>query len=56
MRKNVILAILTFSIISLIVGCGIGGGKDKVDKGKVLEHIEKTEVLNVAFEGTYPPF
>jgi L-cystine transport system substrate-binding protein len=65
MKKKIVFIITTFFLISLIAGCNFGG-KEKVsagndsegkDNGKsVLERIEKSNVLNVAFEGTYPPF
>ena len=35
--------------MGIVAGCGSGDGK-------VLDRIEKSKVLNVAFEGTYPPF
>lgn len=54
MKKNLILAIIILFVISMSAGCGFFGGKDKT--GKVLDRMEKSEVLNVAFEGTYPPF
>lgn len=43
------LAIITVFVLSILAGCGSG-------EGKVLERMEKKKVLNVAFEGTYPPF
>ncbi|MEK3993448.1 transporter substrate-binding domain-containing protein [Psychrobacillus sp. FSL K6-2365] len=49
MKKNIVLTIITLLVMSIVTGCGFGGGK-------VLDRMEKTEVLNVAFEGTYPPF
>lgn len=49
MRKNVLFTILTVFILSIVGGCGFG-------EEKVLNRMEKTKVLNVAFEGTYPPF
>jgi L-cystine transport system substrate-binding protein len=65
MKKKIVFIITTFFLISLIAGCNFGG-KEKVsagndsegkDNGKsVLARIEKSNVLNVAFEGTYPPF
>lgn len=60
MKKKVILLTITFFLISLIAGCNFGG-KEKNSEGKendksVLNRMEKSNVLNVAFEGTYPPF
>ncbi|MGB3103212.1 MAG: transporter substrate-binding domain-containing protein, partial [Psychrobacillus psychrotolerans] len=49
MKKKLILSIITLIVMSIVAGCGFGGGK-------VLDRMEKDEVLNVAFEGTYPPF
>ncbi|MER2262928.1 MAG: transporter substrate-binding domain-containing protein [Psychrobacillus sp.] len=49
MKKNIMLAIITVFVLSILAGCGSGDGK-------VLERMEKKKVLNVAFEGTYPPF
>ena len=53
MKKKVVFIIISFFLISLIAGCSFGG-KDN-DKS-VLNRMEKSNVLNVAFEGTYPPF
>lgn len=60
MKKKLVFMIMTFFLISLIAGCNFGG-KEKVSAGNendksVLTRIEKSNVLNVAFEGTYPPF
>lgn len=64
MKKKVVFIIITFFLISLIAGCSFGGkevipvngseGKD--NDMSVMSRIEKNKVLNVAFEGTYPPF
>ena len=64
MKKKVVFIIITFFLISLIAGCSFGGkevipvngseGKD--NDMSVMSRIEKSNVLNVAFEGTYPPF
>lgn len=62
MKKKVILLIITFFLISLIEGCNFFGVKEESSEGKsnddqsVLARIEKSQELNVAFEGTYPPF
>ncbi len=60
MKKKVVFIIISFFLISLIAGCNFGG-KEKGSEGKendksVLNRMEKSNVLNVAFEGTYPPF
>ncbi|MFJ7969777.1 transporter substrate-binding domain-containing protein [Psychrobacillus sp. NPDC096389] len=49
MKKYFVLFVITFFVISMVAGCSSGGGE-------VWKRIEKTKVLNVAFEGTYPPF
>lgn len=49
MKKSIVLSIVALLVMSLIAGCGFG-------EDKVLDRMEKTKVLNVAFEGTYPPF
>jgi len=49
LKKKLILSLITLIVLSIVAGCGFGGGK-------VLDRMEKDEVLNVAFEGTYPPF
>ncbi|MCZ2258329.1 transporter substrate-binding domain-containing protein [Sporosarcina sp. G11-34] len=54
MKKNLILLIITVFIVSIVAGCGAGG--KKTSSKSVLDRIEKSKVLNVAFEGTYPPF
>lgn len=61
MKKKIILLTITFFLISLIAGCNFFGVKEKSSEGKVndqsvLARIEKSQELNVAFEGTYPPF
>jgi cystine transport system substrate-binding protein len=53
MKKKVIFIIISFFLISLIAGCNFGG---KENDKSVLNRMEKSNVLNVAFEGTYPPF
>jgi cystine transport system substrate-binding protein len=60
MKKKVVFIVISFFLISLIAGCNFGG-KEKSSEGKendksVLNRMEKSNVLNVAFEGTYPPF
>lgn len=49
LKKYLVLFVITFFVISIVAGCSSGGGK-------VLDRIEKSKELNVAFEGTYPPF
>jgi cystine transport system substrate-binding protein len=53
MKKKVVFIIISFFLISLIAGCNFGG---KENDKSVLNRMEKSNVLNVAFEGTYPPF
>ncbi|QBP42430.1 transporter substrate-binding domain-containing protein [Paenisporosarcina antarctica] len=62
MKKNLILVIITLFVISIIAACGgeektvaVNAGKESSSK-TVLDRMEKSKVLNVAFEGTYPPF
>ncbi|MFJ7727716.1 transporter substrate-binding domain-containing protein [Neobacillus sp. NPDC097160] len=56
MRKKLFLSFIVILLIGIIAGCSgskeTGGNK----KQTVLERVEKSKVLKVAFEGTYPPF
>ncbi|MFK9094299.1 transporter substrate-binding domain-containing protein [Bacillus salipaludis] len=56
MRKKLFLSFIGILIIGIIAGCSgskeTGGNK----KQTVLERVEKSKVLKVGFEGTYPPF
>jgi len=54
MKRKLILASVLLLVASMIAGCGFFGEKEK--SGKVLNRLEESNVLNVAFEGTYPPF
>ena len=54
MKKKVILLLITIFLISIVAACGAGGKKGS--SKNVLDRMEKSKVLNVAFEGTYPPF
>jgi len=65
MKRKIILTIITIFMITMIAGCGSKEVKSEntdEDKGKesstksVMNRIEKSNTMNVAFEGTYPPF
>ena len=65
MKRNIILTIITIFMITMIAGCGSkevksentneNNGKESGTKS-VMDRIEKSNTMNVAFEGTYPPF
>lgn len=62
MKKNVVWSFILLLIISMLAACGSGDaeetaqGEKKSDADTVLSRIEESKKLNVAFEGTYPPF
>lgn len=65
MKKNILLSIIFLLVVSIISGCGTTVSKEnsneenKVNASSnsgVLDRIEKSKVMKVAFEGTYPPF
>lgn len=64
MKKNTIWSILILLIVSILAACGSddaaepteGDAGEKEKSGGVLTRIEESKELNVAFEGTYPPF
>lgn len=64
MKKNTIWSILILLIISILAACGgddaaepaEADADEKEGNGGVLSRIEESKELNVAFEGTYPPF
>ncbi|KAB2336710.1 amino acid ABC transporter substrate-binding protein [Cytobacillus depressus] len=55
MMKKLFISLMVILLIGTMVGCsgsqGAGGKKQTV-----LERVEKSKVLKVGFEGTYPPF
>jgi len=69
MKKNIRIVISFLFVISIIAGCNFGSGKTTTNEKKegeivetvssdtgVLARMESSKKLNVAFEGTYPPF
>lgn len=64
MKKNTIWSILILLIVSILAACGGDDAAEpaeadvdeKEETGGVLTRIEESNELNVAFEGTYPPF
>ena len=63
MKKNTVSAIMFLLILCLLAACGsddaaeTAAGEESGSKsGGVLERMEESKELNVAFEGTYPPF
>jgi len=62
MKKNAVSAIFFILILCLLAACGSDDAAettataDDSKSGGVLERMEESKELNVAFEGTYPPF
>lgn len=62
MKRNAVWAIILLLLIGMLAACGSGDAKETVqgekesNKDGVLNRIEESKELNVAFEGTYPPF
>ncbi|EIM08508.1 Cystine-binding periplasmic protein precursor [Planococcus antarcticus DSM 14505] len=63
MKKTAISAIILLFIFGLLAACGsedtaetTAAGEAEGKSGGVLERMEESKELNVAFEGTYPPF
>ena len=63
MKKNAVSAIIFLLILCLLAACGSDDAaktatadKSENKSGGVLERMEESKELNVAFEGTYPPF
>ncbi|EKN65637.1 extracellular solute-binding protein [Neobacillus bataviensis LMG 21833] len=56
MRKKLYLSFIAILLIGIIAGCSGSKETGANKKQTVLERVEKSKVLKVAFEGTYPPF
>lgn len=62
MKKNAVSAIIFLLILCLLAACGSDDAAettataDDSKSGGVLERMEESKEMNVAFEGTYPPF
>ncbi len=65
MKRWLVFALMAIAVASLLVGCGSSsvqgeennGTGSKGKSGKtVLDRLENTNTVKVAFEGTYPPF
>ena len=56
MRKKLFLSFIVILLTGIIAGCSGGKEAGGNEKQTVLERVEKSKVLKVGFEGTYPPF
>ncbi|MFE8698531.1 transporter substrate-binding domain-containing protein [Cytobacillus sp. FJAT-53684] len=56
MRKKLFLSFIVILLTGIIAGCSGGNEAGGNEKQTVLERVEKSKVLKVGFEGTYPPF
>ncbi|OIK16646.1 amino acid ABC transporter substrate-binding protein [Bacillus sp. MUM 116] len=55
MKKSLLLSIVALLMIGVLAACS-GKEASGTSKNGVLDRVEKTKVLKVGFEGTYPPF
>ncbi|WHY89914.1 ABC transporter substrate-binding protein [Neobacillus cucumis] len=55
MKKGLLLTIIGLLIIGVLSACS-GKEANGNSKNSVLDRVEKSKVLKVGFEGTYPPF
>ncbi|MGK7378712.1 transporter substrate-binding domain-containing protein [Planococcus sp. 1R117A] len=62
MKRNAVWVFVILLVISMLAACGsedakeTAQGEKESNKDSVLSRIEESKELNVAFEGTYPPF
>jgi L-cystine transport system substrate-binding protein len=62
LRKPILFSILSLMLFVFIAGCSEVDGEEKKEDTKkssennVIDRMEESKVMKVAFEGTYPPF